>query len=106
MFFFSQNVLSVHKDRRKNFPRRPVIVPTLFHTVFCDLIDYQKLKTHNSHYTFILVLIDAFSRFAWAKPLKNKEAKTTAAALDDILSSFNHRPAFFASDAGNGSGTF
>lgn len=91
-FFFS-----VHRPIRKNFKRRAVMVPSIYHTVFSDLIDYRNLKTFNKNYCYILVVIDAFSRYAWTRPLKNKEAKSCAEALDDIFSTFKHIPAFFAS---------
>ena len=103
----SKNILnkiksySVHKPIRKTFKRRAVIVPSIYHTMFCDLIDYKSLKGSNKNYSYILVLIDAFSRYSWTRPLKTKEAKECANALDDILSSLPYRPAFFASDAGN-----
>ena len=73
------------------------MVPTIFHTVFVDLIEYRNLKHFNKNHSYILVVIDAFSRFAWTRPLKNKEAKTCAEALDNIFSTFQHIPAFFAS---------
>jgi len=73
------------------------MVPSIYHTVFCDLIEYRNLKAFNKNYSYILVVIDAFSRYAWTRPLKNKEAKTCAEALDDIFSTFKHIPAFFAS---------
>ena len=92
---------SVHKPIRKKFKRRAVIVPSIYHTFFCDLIDYKKLKGSNRNYSYVLVLIDAFSRFSWTRPLKTKEAKECANALDDILSKLPYRPSFFASDAGN-----
>ena len=89
--------LSVHRPIRKNFKRRAVMVPSIYHTVFSDLIEYRNLKSFNKNYSYILVVIDAFSRYAWTRPLKNKEAKSCAEALDDIFSTFKHIPAFFAS---------
>ena len=92
---------SVHKPIKKKFKRRAVIVPSIYHTMFCDLIDYKSLKGSNKNYSYILVLIDAFSRYSWTRALKSKEAKECAQAIDDILSGLPYRPAFFASDAGN-----
>ena len=90
-------VFSVHRPIRKNFTRRAVMIPSIFHTVFCDLIDYRRLKTSNNNFSYILVLIDAFSRYSWTHALKTKEAKECSLALDSILSTFQYRPTFFAS---------
>ena len=65
-----------------------------------DLIDYRSIMRHNSHYKYILCVLDGFSRYAWCRPLKSKRAVDSANALDDILSSLPHSPAMFASDRG------
>ena len=46
-------------------------------------------------------MIDAFSRFAWTRPLKSKRAEECATAMDSILSNFQYNPVFFTSDKGN-----
>ena len=37
-----------------------------------DLIDKSSLSKYNNHYNFILTVIDIFTKYAWAIPLKNK----------------------------------
>lgn len=54
----------------------------------------------NSGYKYILCVIDNFSRFAYARPLRNKTALTTSAELDDIISSMQYVPKMFTSDMG------
>ena len=66
-----------------------------------DLIDYKKYLWHNRPYRYILVVIDAFSRYAWTRPLKTKTAVESAEALNSILDEMPHKPRFFASDQGN-----
>ena len=66
-----------------------------------DLIDYRKFKWQNQHYQYILVVIDAFSRFACTRPLKFKSSQETAQALESIFSEMKFTPRFFASDQGN-----
>ena len=46
-----------------------------------DLVDYSKLKRDNSGYTFVLSIIDCFSRLAFAIPIKRKTGEEVAAAL-------------------------
>ena len=66
-----------------------------------DLIDYKKYLWHNRPYRYILVVIDAFSRYAWTRALKTKTASESAKALESILDEMPHKPRFFASDQGN-----
>lgn len=47
-----------------------------------DLIDLNKSKFQNLNFRYILTLIDHFSKFAFALPLKNRSASGIAAKLD------------------------
>ena len=46
-----------------------------------DLVDVRQLSEQNDGVKYIFVLIDAFTRKAWAYGLKNKTSKETAEAL-------------------------
>lgn len=52
-----------------------------------DLVDMTSFGNYpgNGKYTFILVMVDCFSKFLWAKPLRNKEAPTVIEALTEIF---------------------
>ena len=39
----------------------------------------------NDDYTFIISCIDCFSRYLWAKPIKNKSGKEIARVLEEIF---------------------
>ena len=78
-----------------------MVVPNVNHSVMADLIDYRKYSRQNQGYKYILVIIDAFSRFAYTAPLKFKTAEDSAEAIDSILSKFLHPPIMFSSDKGN-----
>ena len=101
---------SLHKKIVKNFDRRQWVVPAMFHTISCDLIgqsfsskiginsfslDYRKYSRVNHGYNYILCIIDCFSRFAWAAPLKTKTLQETAEAFNTIISSMNIVPRIF-----------
>jgi hypothetical protein len=45
----------------------------------------QQLKYQNSHYRYILTVIDVFSKFGFAVPIKSKEANQTKAAFNLIF---------------------
>jgi hypothetical protein len=54
-----------------------------------DLIDVQSLKSANSHYVFILTILDIYSRRAWAYPMKSKSAKNVSRAFTDLFKDGN-----------------
>lgn len=43
-----------------------------------DLVDYSKFASHNKGYKFMLMIMDLFTRQAWAFPLKSKSGKEVA----------------------------
>ena len=51
-----------------------------------DLVDMSRLKKVNDGTTFILTVIDVFSKLAWCVPLKNKSAASLVAAFTQLLS--------------------
>ena len=42
-------------------------------------------KDYNDGYTFLLLVIDTFSKYGYLVPLKNKKGETVADALKDIF---------------------
>ncbi len=66
----------------------------------CDLVDMSKYKSpQNGHVTFLLTIVDCFSKFAWVAPLRNKEGASVAAALETIFNEAT-APAIIQSDNG------
>ena len=45
----------------------------------------RAFSKHNEGYTFLLLVIDIFSKYGWVIPLENKEGKTVAEALKTIF---------------------
>ena len=45
----------------------------------------KAFSKYNEGFTFLLLVIDIFSKYGWIIPLKNKEGKTVAAALKTIF---------------------
>ena len=53
--------------------RRERIIPLYkYETWSADLIDKSSLSKYNNNYKFIITVIDIFTKFVWAIPLKNK----------------------------------
>ena len=78
-------VNEIHKPARKNFKRRRVIIKglnDLFQADLVEMIPYAKINRGNK---YILTVIDVFSKFAWAVPLKSKTAKDVSEAMAIVL---------------------
>lgn len=65
-----------------------------------DLFEYPFFKRINNGYVYGLVIIDCFTRKLYFKPLKKKDAVSTATALDQILSELDEPPINFVTDSG------
>lgn len=78
-------VNELHKPARKIFPRRRVIVKGLNDLFQADLIEMIPYARQNGGFKYILTVIDCFSKYAWAVPLKTKSAKNVVVAMEKIL---------------------
>jgi hypothetical protein len=78
-------VNELHKPMRINFPRRHTDIRDINETLQMDLIDMSRYWKVNKGFKFILSIIDVFSKFAWAIPLKNKSAIAIHAVLVKFL---------------------
>lgn len=80
-----QIVEEIHRYARRNFERRKYTMHGINDTLQTDLIDMQQFKQANRGYRYILIVIDVFSKHAYAKPLKDKTAKNTTEAMENIF---------------------
>ena len=81
----AQPTYTLHRQARKRYPTRKYIVHDIDEQWQADLADVSQLASHNQGNHFILTVVDIFSRFAWAKPLKNKSGKVVAKAFEEIF---------------------
>lgn len=65
-----------------------------------DLIDMSKFAHFNNGFNWLLVCIDAFTRFAWAQPVKNKTSTSVATAVAAILTRAENQPLKVLTDSG------
>ena len=63
-----------------------------------DMIDYK--LSNNKGYRYIFIVIDNFSKYLWAIPLKNKNSKTITDEFSKILSTSKRQPHKIESDRG------
>jgi hypothetical protein len=99
-WFKSQRTYTLHKAVRKKIARPPVIVKGVNEQLQMDLIDMQKLAKENRGHRFILTIVDAFSRRAWAFAIKNKEGNTVRLALEGFFKSLDKLPRVTQTDKG------
>lgn len=89
---------ALHKPIRKKFFRRRYVARGINHQWQMDLIDMQKYSRENGGYRYILLAIDVFSRQAYAQPLKSKQGKDVAEALELIFE--KEKPRLVQTDLG------
>ena len=77
----TQKSYTLHRGIKTKFRRRKVLTRGVQYQYQADLVDYSKLKRDNSGYTFVLSIIDCFSRLAFGIPIKRKTGEEVAAAL-------------------------
>ena len=73
-----------HPIPKRNVPRRHIIVHAKGIRAEADLIFMTSLAKQNSGHKYILILIDCFSRFVYARALLDKTSAQVLAAINDI----------------------
>ena len=77
---------------KKIFVRRRVYAKGVDSIWWVDLLENKRYIKENKKYRYILVVVDVFSKMAWAKPMKKKNAQSAVAAFEDILNETGLRP--------------
>ena len=93
-FLLQKESLSRHKKRIKKFKRRKTFVGGPYTLIQSDTIFYRNFARANRGYKYILVVIDAFSRKNWVRPMKSLQAEETARNLDSIIGSMPFKVIF------------
>lgn len=75
----------LHKTARRKFTRRKVTVKGINDLYQADLVEMIPYAKENKGMKYILTMINCFTKFAFAIPLKNKTGLETAKALEPIL---------------------
>lgn len=82
-----QLVEEIHRSARKKFPRRHYVMRGINDTFQADLIEMIPWANQNKGYRYILMVIDVFSKRAWAIPLKNKTGNEVTKAMTSVFTS-------------------
>ena len=85
--FIRETELYQVSSKHKVIPKivQPLVTSRPMEHLQMDLVDMQPFTKFNDKFTFMLVLVDCFSKFCWAQPILNKEALTIREALMRIF---------------------
>jgi len=75
----------LHKPVIKKFIKRRIFTTSIDDLWNADLIIMRKYSNENDGYNYMLVVIDTFSKFSWALPIKTKHGITVAKAFEEII---------------------
>lgn len=75
----------LHRAARRNFVRRAVELKGLHDLYQADLVEMIPYARVNKGYKYMMTVINAFSKYAYAVPLKTKTGKEVTRALEPIL---------------------
>jgi hypothetical protein len=95
-----QIVNEIHRTARKNFPRRSVVLKGIDDLWQADLADLQNFQNVNKGFKYILVVIDAFSKYAWCVPVKSKTKLEIRSAFEQIIKTAKRKPKHLQTDLG------
>lgn len=97
----------LHRKANKPKPTRKVITDGIDSHWTCDLCDLKTwdktgaFEGHNDGYRYYLLVLDCFSRYMWARPLKTATAAETWAAFKSILDESKRKPIHLWTDQGS-----
>ena len=89
------------KAPKKIYPTNKIIynhVDEIFSIDLADMIDYK--TSNNKGYRYIFIVIDNFSKYLWAIPLKNKYCQTITNEFSNILTTSKRKLLKIESDRG------
>ena len=86
---------------KKNYPTNKIVynhIDEIWSIDLADMIDYK--ISNNKNYRYIFIIVDNFSKYLWAIPLKNKYSQTITNEFSNILTTSKRKPLKIESDRG------
>lgn len=80
-----QIVNELHKPIRRKFKRRSTVVKGIKDLFQADLAQLDAYARLNKNFKYALIVIDCFSKYVWARPLKTKNAEEVVKAFESIF---------------------
>ena len=86
---------------KKNYPTNKIVynhIDEIWSIDLADLIDCK--SSNNKGYRYIFIIIDNFSNYLWAIPLKNRYSQTITNEFSKIITTSKRKPLKIESDRG------
>ena len=100
-FLRKNTTSSLFRQVRHNYPRRRIRAFYPFQIMMTDTINYRAYAMpHNNNYKYIMVLIDVFSKRAWAEPMRRINEFDATIAMENMLRKLPEVPQTIISDKG------
>lgn len=96
-----QLVDELHKPIKRTFKTRKVIVNHTDEIWSAYLVFMDKLSKWNKRFKYLLTVMDVFSKFAWAIPLKGRKGSSITDAFEDIVKKYKRKPEHLWVDQGS-----
>ena len=93
-----QDVYTLHKPVSRQVKRPRIVVSAVDQQWDLDTMHMVKFNKHNKGYSYVLVAIDIFTRFAWTVALKTVTGREMVTALASIFTEF--KPEKIRTDSG------
>ena len=85
----------------RNYPTNRIVYNHIDEIWSIDLADFSDYTiSNNKSYRYILIVIDNYSKYLWAIPLKNKYSQTLTNEFSNILNKSKQKPLKIESDRG------
>ena len=75
----------LHKPARRRYKRRKYDIRGIDETWQADLVEMIPYFKENKGFRYLLTVIDIFSKYAWAMPVKSKSGNDVTSAMNAIL---------------------
>jgi hypothetical protein len=83
-YLLDQQAYTLHRERRKRFPRNRIVAFYKHYLHEADLSDMQMFTESNDGVKYLLCVIDVLSKYLWVMPLMAKTGANVKEALEKI----------------------
>lgn len=97
---FNSETKNLFRQTRYRFKRRRIRCFYPYEILFSDSIVYRQYSRYNSGFKYIVVVVDCFSKMAFAEAVKKLDEFSVALALERIFKRMPESPRYFCTDRG------
>jgi len=98
---YKQSYVKELHAKPKKVIEHPIVTPNKHIELQMDLLYMGNFYKQNKNHGWILIVIDIYTRVAWAVPLKNKSTEEVARGLKEIMNKMGFVPKMIDSDNGS-----